>query len=652
MTRAKYLVGLGIAGTLLGSSVARAGTTTFNAIADAHVDAQSPSGNFGTATRMMVDGSPLAATLLRFAVSGLSGSVSRATLRLYVNNPSDDGPAAYRTTAPWTEGAVTWASRPAWSGAALADLGAIATATWVELDVTAAVSSNATVDFALVTSSADGATFHSRETAQPPQLVVETGAPPPPPPPPPPPAATVDVTLQPRVGVTGTQRVNFAVPLARGQLADPARVRVLAGATELRAARRALARYADGSVRSVQLQVDADVGVGTLKVRLGEAPTTTELARVAVSTTLETPDGSLGPRVWVRLPAAWLSASGVVGPQVTEAAVEGTALDAFDGACDYANHTVTQFIAQQASKDVWLYDRGTTMYRGYARRGDALTLESAYRETAIYRNGLTGTGAATRIGVPGSAADLKYHYAQNMAIHYLLTGDERFRDSAEDVADRIASMWSPDYGGGDGFWTERHAGFALLAYVWAGMVSDDRADLYQALADDAVEAYLALQATYSPGWNDQAARCFAHTATAHGEDFGTWGCSPWMSAILADGLDQYATETGGSAATAARGAIVKLGTVLARDGRDSSGKPYYWMGMGNSSDEIDDYDEHWGEPAYVVAMAWHHGGRSNATLEGAARAMLGGLKSHGTSPHLRSFNWQCRSAPGAAYYLR
>ena len=106
-----------------------------------------------------------------------------------------------------------------------------------------------------------------------------------------------------------------------------------------------------------------------------------------------------------RLPAAWLSASGITGPQVTEASVEGTALDAFDRSCDYQNHTVTQFLSLRSSKDVWLYDRATIMYRGYARRGDQMTLESAYREAAIYRDALSGTGTSTRIGVPGSSSN-------------------------------------------------------------------------------------------------------------------------------------------------------------------------------------------------------------------------------------------------------
>ncbi len=647
-----------VASLLLGSAgLSTAGTYTFAATADASALSDFPTLTSGTNTRLTVDGSPQQLTAMRFAVSGITGSVSSAKLRLYVNNPSTEGPSVFVTASPWSESTLSWNVRPVPTGAALAKLGSFVTATWVEVPVTAAIAADGTYNFMLVSTVADGATFHSRETAERPQLVIVTEATTPPPPPPgptPTTGSTVDVTLQPRAGVADIQVVNFAVPLAPGQLVDATRVRVLKGGSEISAARRALARHPDGSVRSVQLQVQTAVATGTmLQVRINEAATTPALALVAVSTTLEPADGTLGPRVWARLPASWLSASGVTGPQVPESVVDGTALDAFDNVCDYANHATSQFLSLQTSKDVWLYDRGTTMYRGYARRGDQVTLESGYRETSIYRNGMTGTGTATRIAVPGASEDTKYHYAQNLAIHYLLTGDDRFRESAENLADRMAALWSsPDYAGGSDFWTERHAGFALLAYVWAGIVSDDQATKNTQRATDAVDAYLSIMTRYAPGWTDQAARCFSHQASAHGESYGTWGCSPWMSAILADGLDAYATEIGGADAAAARAAIVKLGTVIARDGRDSSGKPYYWMGMGTASDEVDPYHEHWGEPAYVVAMAWHHGGRSDATLKTAAMAMLAGEKTHASSPHMRSFNWQCRSAVAAPYYLR
>jgi len=633
-------------------SQAHAATTaTFRVATDAHVQSDLPSSNFGAGTRMLTDGDPASRVLLHFTVSGISGPVTSARLRLFANNHSEDGQTLYRTTGAWTETAVTWTSQPVATGAALGKLGVVPQDAWIEYDVTAAVTASGTYDFVLVSGTGDGSTYHSREGTYAPELVVTTEVAPPPPPST---TATVDVTLRPAVGVLGTQRVSFAVPLAPGQLHDGDLVRVLSGGVELPAARRELAYHPDGSVRSVQLQVQLAATAGQiLQVRLGEAPTTAPLALAAVSTTLVTADGSQGPRVWAQLPAAWLSASGVAGPQRPDAQTTGAIKTGLDRACDYANHSITAFLPVVDTKDSWLYDRGTAMYRGYARRGDFLTLESAYRETALYRNGITGTGTATRIGVPTAADDLKYHYNQNLAIHYLLTGDDRFRESAEAVAERVYALWtSPGYAGGSDFWTERHAGFGLLAYVWADMITDDHGTQFQDLADAAVDAYLAMQAQYPSNWPDTAARCFAHQAAAHGEDYGTWGCSPWMSAILADGLDAYATERGGTRAASARASIVRLGKLLATQGRDGTGRPLYWIGIGTAADEPDDYNEHWGESAYVIAMAWHLGGRTDASLRSAADALVSGLASNGTSPHLRSFNWQCRSAVAAPYYLQ
>jgi hypothetical protein len=661
MTRTMWIGALLIG--LLGTARSEAGTYTFTPLADAQVMSDAPTTNYGTGSRLTVDGGPAAQSLVRFNVNNIAGTVTSARLRIYVNNPSPDGPTLYRTSSNWSETAVTWNTRPSPTSGALGDLATVNSGTWVEYAVTSTVTSNGTYDFLLTSSNSDGSIYHSRESAEKPQLVVVTSSTttPPPPPPPPPPTepppptgSTVTVTLQPAAGVSGTQRVNFAVPMPRGMLLDPDRVRVMDGSTELAAARRELALWPDGSVRSVQVQVTTPVSSGKqLTVRINEAPTTAAGTMVPVSTLLVAEDGTSGPRVWARLPAAWLAPSGVVGPMLTEASVDGTNLDVFDNVCNYASYGVSAFLSLMSSKDVWLYDRGTALYRGHARRGDQSTLESAYRETAIYRARITGTDAATRIGVPGAADDLKYHYAQNLAIHYLMTGDDRFRESAEDIATRVAALWSsPGYAGGSDFWTERHAGFGLLAYVWARIVTDNEAAILDQRADAAVDAYLAMQAQYPTNWTDSSARCFAHTAASASESYGTWGCSPWMSAIIADGLDAYATEKGGTKATQARAALVKLGKIIARDGRNTDGKPYYWMGIGSAADQVDPYNEHWGEPAYVVAMAYYHGGKSDASLKTAAEQMLAGLKSKGTVPHLRSFNWQCRSSVAAPFYLK
>jgi hypothetical protein len=308
----------------------------------------------------------------------------------------------------------------------------------------------------------------------------------------------------------------------------------------------------------------------------------------------------------------------------------------------------------ESDRAVWLFDRGTALYRGYARRGDLGTLRAAAIETAMYRNRITGTGTSTRNGVPPDAADdVKYAYSQNLALHYLLTGDDRYRESAEGIALGMSELWSsPNYAGGADFWTERHAGFGLLAYVWAMMVSDDQTAEFRRLADEAVDAYLSIQSTYPPGYTDDEARCFAHLADAHGEGGAYFGCSPWMSAILGDALEQYARESNAARADAVRASLVKLGRIIARDGIQSDGRPYYFMGVGTTENMPEEYDEHFGESAYLVSMAWFYSGKSDQSLRNAADALVTSLAADGTAPHVRSFNWQCRSAVAGSWFLK
>jgi hypothetical protein len=75
------------------------------------------------------------------------------------------------------------------------------------------------------------------------------------------------------------------------------------------------------------------------------------------------------------------------------------------------------------------------------------------------------------------------------------------------------------------------------------------------------------------------------------------------------------------------------------------------MGDGVNSTEANPYDEHWGESAYVVAMAWHRDGRAEEALHAADSELVDGLRTRGEVGQLRSFNWQCRSAPMATWYL-
>ena len=158
----------------------------FTAVADARVEATSPAENFGSSSVLKVDGSPQYASFLRFDVSGLSGTVLSAKLRLYATDATVNGPAVYTTNSTWQESTVTYQSQPA-TQTHLSSSSAVAANAWVEWDVTAAVQGNGAVNLALAPTGTDGTVFYSRNTSTTsmrPQLVVtvDSGTPPPPPP--------------------------------------------------------------------------------------------------------------------------------------------------------------------------------------------------------------------------------------------------------------------------------------------------------------------------------------------------------------------------------------------------------------------------------------------------------------------------------------
>jgi hypothetical protein len=148
---------------------------TFGASADARVEQANPTLNFGGASKLVADGSPLVESYLRFQVSGVTGPVTRAVLRLYASDGTTDGPRLHRAGGGWTEGGLTWNDRPGPLGAAVGDTGAISNGSWVEYDVSSVVRGNGQADFVLVSTSGNGTDFASRESTRTelrPQLVL------------------------------------------------------------------------------------------------------------------------------------------------------------------------------------------------------------------------------------------------------------------------------------------------------------------------------------------------------------------------------------------------------------------------------------------------------------------------------------------------
>ncbi len=149
-------------------------SVTFNPNADAHVRQAAPTANYGSSTTLLsdaVDGGGAAEANVRFNVSGVSGTVQRAVLRIWVTNKSNNGPSVYRSDAAWSEASLDWTTRPARLGGAVATAGAIATG-WYEYDVTSALSGDGLFSFTLVPTSSDGLDFSSREGSVRPQLVI------------------------------------------------------------------------------------------------------------------------------------------------------------------------------------------------------------------------------------------------------------------------------------------------------------------------------------------------------------------------------------------------------------------------------------------------------------------------------------------------
>lgn len=154
-------------------------STTFPAVADAHVSAASPQSNYGTSTSLKLDGDPRLVAYLRFDVTGLGSSGNRATLRVYTNTSSTTGLEVHPVAGTsWGERTITYANAPAIDPTVLSRSGAFGRKEYLSLDVTQAVKADGPVTLALTTPSSSSMLVAARESGnvRTPRLVVETGA--------------------------------------------------------------------------------------------------------------------------------------------------------------------------------------------------------------------------------------------------------------------------------------------------------------------------------------------------------------------------------------------------------------------------------------------------------------------------------------------
>ncbi len=148
-------------------------TLTFVAAADTYVVQSSPGASFGSAVSLLSDTSPLSRIYVRFVVSGVTGSVTGAKVRLRVTDSTSDAPQLFATTTGWSESAMTWNDQPGSVGSLLSDLGSVSKGTWIEYPVTVTVTGDGTFAFVLIPQSSNGMKVSSREAkTNRPQLVI------------------------------------------------------------------------------------------------------------------------------------------------------------------------------------------------------------------------------------------------------------------------------------------------------------------------------------------------------------------------------------------------------------------------------------------------------------------------------------------------
>ena len=149
-------------------------TSRFVASGDAYVSGLAPGENFGDWLQMRVDGSPDRRGYVRFDVSGLVGPVSSVLLRVRADSNHSTGFEVRQVTdSSWDELSITYANAPA-VGVSVGASGP-ASAGWhseVDLTETGLVAGDGQYTFALTALNNTNLRLSSRESENPPELVI------------------------------------------------------------------------------------------------------------------------------------------------------------------------------------------------------------------------------------------------------------------------------------------------------------------------------------------------------------------------------------------------------------------------------------------------------------------------------------------------
>jgi len=151
-----------------------ASSFTINPSADAYVNASNAARNYGSSSQLRTDASPDVRSYIRFDVSGVTGPVTAATLRIHANSSSSVGVDVSEVTdTTWTEGGITYDNAPL-VGTLLGSQGSFSGGAYFEVDLTSHVTGDGTYVFAITTTSNTNISMGSRDSANMPELVIST----------------------------------------------------------------------------------------------------------------------------------------------------------------------------------------------------------------------------------------------------------------------------------------------------------------------------------------------------------------------------------------------------------------------------------------------------------------------------------------------
>lgn len=372
-------------------------------------------------------------------------------------------------------------------------------------------------------------------------------------------AKSVVVRLEGQTDDLGDELVSFGLPLPFGFLSDARSVRVVSeDGSELVVAVRSLEPWRvggrDGSIRSALVQFKLDFSKHRnqrVMVWFDRRPKKTSSEIVSVANTLRDEKGLKGPRVLAVLPADWLCASEVVGPQ-TPAALSGE----YSNYDRFVEKNFPGSLAYLDSKvySEWLFDRTTCYYKMYVRSGESKYLQAAYHAANFVREHTKLDGPDAGIFTL-KGPDLKYVYPRAMHIHYLLTGDERALACGKLMAEYCFKQQDPVYRPGlikpvplgvdpergRNFWTLRHQGYGLLGILHGWEMTGDKR--YWTKARECVDAYYKHQQQPPDGHPPDGSLRQNWELYDPNEAKFPGATSAWMMALLLDPLFHYWTLT-------------------------------------------------------------------------------------------------------------